>query len=75
MPMVSSDTEPEEASSEESPAAEEEPAAPSAVPAGGEDGDAASETEPMENGEKAEDPAEEKVEEGTGNKEWVSPER
>ncbi|XP_056294107.1 heterochromatin protein 1-binding protein 3 [Pseudoliparis swirei] len=68
-PSAAAEKEPEEASSEESPAAEEEPAAPSAVPAGGEDGDAASETEPTENGEKAEDPAEEKVEEGTGNKE------
>lgn len=69
--MVSSSTE-AEASSEESPSADdEEQAASSAAPAEGEEGDAAGETEPTENGDKAEGAAEEKGEEGTEKKEWV----
>ncbi|XP_037634767.1 heterochromatin protein 1-binding protein 3 isoform X1 [Sebastes umbrosus] len=59
-----------EASSEESPSADdEEQAASSAAPAEGEEGDAAGETEPTENGDKAEGAAEEKGEEGTEKKE------
>lgn len=61
-----------EASSEESPSADEEQAASSAAAAEAEMADA--NTEPTENGVKTEGAAEEKGGEGTGKKEWVSPE-
>lgn len=65
-----------EASSEESPSADEEQAASSAAAAEVEEGDGAGgETAPAENGEKADEGAEEpKEDKGAEKKEWVSPE-
>ncbi|XP_072237730.1 heterochromatin protein 1-binding protein 3 isoform X2 [Leuresthes tenuis] len=55
-PSAAAEKEPE-ASSEESPSADEEQAASSAAPAEGEEGETAADTEPTENGEKAEEGA------------------